>query len=62
MRFLPIDETTGTLEEVPVTISPTRDGSIEVLRGLSAGDEIVRTGVQSVSDGLVVRRFTGFTQ
>ncbi len=62
MRFLPRDETTGTVEEVVITIAPDRDGRVAVLSGLNPGDEILRTGAQSVSDGQVVRRFGGFSQ
>ena len=62
MRFIPRDDATGTLEQVAVTITPNRDGRVQVLSGIEPGDEILRTGVQSVSDGQVVRRFTGFSQ
>lgn len=62
MRFLPGDEATGILEQVDVTIGADRDGQIEVLSGLAPGDEIVRTGVQLLSDGQIVRRFSGFSQ
>lgn len=62
MRFLPRDEGTGILEEVDVTVSPNRDGRVEVLSGLAAGDEFVRTGAHAVSDGELVRRFEGFSQ
>lgn len=62
MRYVPRDDATGTLEEVAVTIEPNRDGLVQVIDGLSAGDEILRTGAHAVADGQVVRRFTGFTQ
>ena len=62
MRYIPRDDTTGTLEEVAVTISPNRGGLVQVIEGLSAGDEILRTGAHAVSDGQTVRRFTGFSQ
>ncbi len=62
MRFVPSDDTSGTLEEVAVTIEPDRDGRVMVLSGLEPGDEILRTGAQTVADGEVVRRFVGFSQ
>ncbi|MEL6641429.1 MAG: efflux RND transporter periplasmic adaptor subunit [Pseudomonadota bacterium] len=62
MRYVPRDDATGTLEEVPVTITPNRDGLVQVIEGLSAGDEILRTGAHAVSDGQLVRQFTGFSQ
>ena len=62
MRYIPRDDTTGTLESVVVKIAPNRDGLVQVIDGLSAGDEILRTGANAVSDGQIVRRFTGFSQ
>lgn len=62
MRFVPRDADTGVLEEVSVTIAPNRDGLVEVIAGIAAGDEILRTGAQTVSDGQIVRRFAGFSQ
>lgn len=62
MRYVPQDEATGKLEEVTVSIRPSRDGLVEVTEGISTGDEILRTGAQAVSDGQIVRRFTGFSQ
>ena len=62
MRFIPSDEATGTIEEVPVTVTPNRDGLVVVTEGLSLGDEILRTGAHAVTDGQSVRRFTGFSQ
>ncbi|MEO0862541.1 MAG: efflux RND transporter periplasmic adaptor subunit [Pseudomonadota bacterium] len=62
MRYVPRDDTTGTLEEIAVTIAPDRDGLVQVIEGLNPGDEILRTGAHAVSDGQIVRRFTGFSQ
>lgn len=59
--FTPIDEETGSLEQVDVEIEATRDGQFIVLSGLDVGTEIVRIGAQALSDGDVVRRFTGFS-
>lgn len=61
MRFVPGDATTGTLEEVSVTVAANRDGLIEVIEGIEPGDEIVRTGAHALVDGQSVRRFEGFT-
>lgn len=60
LRFVDGDDGLGTLELVPIDIEPARDGGFVVLSGLSDGDEIVSTGVNALSDGLTVRRFTGF--
>ena len=62
MRYVPLDDDTGELEEVAVTIMPNRDGLVTITDGITAGDEILRTGAQAVSDGQVVRRFAGFSQ
>ncbi|MEJ6393561.1 efflux RND transporter periplasmic adaptor subunit [Gymnodinialimonas sp. 2305UL16-5] len=61
LRFVPGTDNTGTVEEVPVSVSPTRDGRIEVTEGLRPGDEIVRTGAHAIDDGQTVRRFEGFS-
>jgi RND family efflux transporter MFP subunit len=60
MRFVPGDGDLGTLEEVAVTVEPTRDGAFDIVAGLDAGAEIVSSGAHAVSDGATVRRFTGF--
>ena len=60
MRFVAGDGDTGTVEEVPITIAANRDGLVQVLDGLSPGDEIVRTGAHLLSDGQTVRRFDGY--
>ncbi|MEM6311911.1 MAG: efflux RND transporter periplasmic adaptor subunit [Pseudomonadota bacterium] len=62
MRYVPRDATTGTIEEVAVSIAPNRDGLVHVIDGLGVGDEILRTGAHAVVDGQIVRRFTGFSQ
>ena len=62
MRYVPLDDDTGELEEVAVTIMPNRDGLVTITDGIAAGDEILRTGDQAVSDGQVDRRFSGFSQ
>ena len=37
----------------------TNDGNIKINSGLESGDNIVTAGVQSLSDGMKVRKFTG---
>lgn len=60
MRFVPGTDDTGTLEEVPVEVTATRDGQFDIVSGLEAGAEIVRIGAQVVEDGDTVRRFSGY--
>ncbi len=60
MRFVPGDGASGTVEETPISIAANRDGLVVVTAGLSAGDEIVRTGAEALSDGQTVRRFEGY--
>jgi RND family efflux transporter MFP subunit len=61
MRFVPGTDETGTLEEVVVEVTATRDGQFNILSGLQAGAEIVRIGAQVVEDGDTVRRFSGYS-
>ena len=61
LRFQPGDGVTGTVEEVPVTVDADRDGLIQIVDGLGAGDEIVRAGAHAIEDGQVVRRFEGYS-
>ncbi len=60
MRFIPGDGALGTVEETPITIAANRDGLVEVIDGLAAGDAIVRTGAEALSNGQTVRRFEGY--
>ncbi|SMO64758.1 efflux RND transporter periplasmic adaptor subunit [Ruegeria faecimaris] len=59
MVFSPTGVDQGTLRRVPVTIEPTETGDVNVLDGLSDGEEIVVAGGDVLIDGQVVRRFTG---
>lgn len=61
LRFIANNGATGIVEEVPVTVQADRDGLIQVVEGLSPGDEIVRTGAHAMEDGQMVRRFEGFS-
>ncbi len=60
MRFIPGIDDIGTLEEVVVEVTATRDGKFNIVSGLEAGTEIVRIGAQVVEDGDTVRRFSGY--
>lgn len=60
MRFVPGEGTTGIVEETPISVSANRAGLVQVVEGLSLGDEIVRTGAEALSDGQTVRRFEGY--
>jgi len=62
MVFSPDDgETgTGTVNAVPVEIVPGNRGEVIVVSGLEDRQEIVASGANLLSDGDVVRRFTGF--
>lgn len=60
MRFVPDTDDTGTLMEIPVEVTATRDGQFNIVSGLEAGTEIVRIGAQVVEDGDTVRRFSGY--
>lgn len=53
------EDETGTLTRVPVTVSAGTNGRLDV-SGVEPGAEIVATGVNALSDGDIVRRFSGF--
>ncbi len=60
MVFSPVGADEGTVKRVAVTIEPTQTGEVQVITGLSDGDEIVVAGGAALSDGQSVRRFVGF--
>ncbi|MEJ8560075.1 efflux RND transporter periplasmic adaptor subunit [Yoonia sp. GPGPB17] len=60
LRFTPTEDDNGTLEEVAVEVTATRDGQFMIVSGLQAGTEIIRTGAQVLADGQTVRRFSGY--
>ena len=60
MLFSPSGADEGTVSQVPVQIQPTNTGSVQVVSGLVAGQEIVAAGAASLTPGDRVRRFTGF--
>lgn len=62
MVFEPAGAEEGTLTRVAVEIEPNTAGEVQVLSGLSAGQEIVVSGGALLSDGEQVRRFTGFNR
>lgn len=61
MKYQRIDDTQGTLAKTPVQIAVADSGEIELVSGIDAGDVIVASGANGLSDGQVVRRFTGFS-
>ncbi len=54
------DKNAGRVVKTPVKIEIDARGYVRVIEGLSEGMEIVVTGVNALSDGQVVRRFTSF--
>lgn len=46
--------------KVPVEIGVDAGGRFQILSGIEPGSEIVASGVEALSDGLIVRRFTSF--
>ncbi|WP_394154991.1 efflux RND transporter periplasmic adaptor subunit [Loktanella salsilacus] len=60
MVFTPTGANAGTVMKTPVNITPTDNGDVMVLDGLTAGQEIVVVGASALTDGDSVRRFAGF--
>ncbi len=60
MVFTATGEDTGTVNAVPVEITPGNHGEVIVVSGLEDGSEIVASGANLLSDGDPVRRFAGF--
>jgi membrane fusion protein, multidrug efflux system len=60
MVFDPPGADEGTISQVAVDIRPTNTGSVQVIGGLAAGQEIVAAGAARLTPGERVRRFTGF--
>lgn len=61
MLFSPRDADEGTVSEITVDIRPTNTGTVQVVGGLVAGQEIVSAGAAKLTPGDRVRRFTGFS-
>jgi RND family efflux transporter MFP subunit len=61
MVFTPQDKTNGTVKPVTIEITPAPDGSVLVVQGLEAGQEIIASGSHLLTDGQAVTRFTGFS-
>ncbi|MBF9033995.1 efflux RND transporter periplasmic adaptor subunit [Rhodobacterales bacterium HKCCE2091] len=51
---------TGTVTRRAVEIGADDNGNAIALSGLESGEEIVAAGVEALTDGMAVRRFTGF--
>lgn len=62
MLFSADTDSEGTVQRVPVAIEPSANGLFTVTDGLEAGQEIVASGVNLLSDGDRVKRFTGFSK
>ena len=55
----------GTEEDLriiktPVELGVSARGQIQIMSGIETGAEIVMTGVDALTDGMSVRRFTSF--
>lgn len=61
MVFEPAGADEGVVKRIDVEIQPTSTGAVEVVSGLSAGQDIVASGAALLADGETVRRFTGFS-
>jgi len=62
MVFEPTDDVLGTVRRQVVEIAPTGFGAVQVLSGLSEGQEIVAAGGGNLTDGDTVERFSGFSR
>lgn len=60
LRFEPAGADEGVLSKVPVEVASQPSGAFLLVSGIEAGSEIVAAGVGQLSDGLRVRRFSGF--
>lgn len=60
MVFEPSGADEGTVTAQPVEINATTTGAVQVVAGLTSGQEIVASGAAALADGDTVRRFTGF--
>lgn len=60
MVFSPTGASEGTVAATPVDITPTDNGKVKVMAGLTPGQEIVVIGASALTDGDTVRRFVGF--
>ncbi|CUI33304.1 efflux RND transporter periplasmic adaptor subunit [Cognatishimia activa] len=58
--FEPAGADEGTLRAVDIEIVPDVNGNVQVVSGLSDGQEIVASGASRLTDGASARRFTGF--
>lgn len=54
-RLKPQADDKAVLERVEIKVGPTTEQSVQVLSGLSKGDQIVAAGTQVLSDGQTVR-------
>lgn len=54
-----LDPESMTVRKVPVTLGSLTGSSVEVTSGLSAGDQVVTSGVHQLQEGMEVRRMGG---
>jgi hypothetical protein len=57
--FSPSGAGDGTVSKVPVDIQPTNSGTVQVVGGLVAGQDIVSGGAAKLNPGDRVKRFAG---
>ncbi|MEM6478107.1 MAG: efflux RND transporter periplasmic adaptor subunit [Pseudomonadota bacterium] len=62
MVFEPSGAESGAVRRQAVEITPTGFGAVQVLSGLSEGDEIIGAGAALLEDGESVTRFAGFSR
>lgn len=61
MVFTPAGADEGIVTKTPVRIAATERGTVAVVDGLDAGQDLVVVGGAALDDGAAVRRFTGFS-
>jgi RND family efflux transporter MFP subunit len=60
MVFTPTGAAEGTVTKTTVEIEPTGSGRVAILSGLETGQDYISIGADRLTDGEIVRRFTGF--
>jgi RND family efflux transporter MFP subunit len=61
MLFSPSGADEGAVSKVPVDIKPSNTGTVQVVSGLVAGQEVVSGGAAKLTPGDRVKRFAGFS-
>jgi len=60
MVFTPAGASEGQVTTTPVEIAATERGTIQIVSGIEAGQEVVSVGATALTDGQDVRRFIDF--